>query len=382
MEVRSFNCELGVSNILFKRLFSNIKIEKVDASGNKKDVVVNCQFGQRSRILKSWQNAERKAMIKLPMIVINRTGYSRDSGRVNNLHNEVKYEITSKNRLYDYLTPVPVNISYEVTILSKWQKDIDQIASNFMVFFNSSLYVSCVHPKYDGIKLNNQVIMEDSVSEDHPDEIDAGTDDFITTTFNFTFKTFLFGGVTQAKKRHHKVLSSYEITSHGYELVEFDDDDEVRKNLSSFDDGNLMMTTFHTSAEVESFLEIENHSKVSGYVITDTVSTVTSIVENPDISDDVYEEFAPIINQINVGFYPVPMMSSIPLHMKEVDQYAHEFYEISGYISCDKYGRETSGVIDSYDTIHPYVDRLIWRIDSESTNPFPDNIYSYRDMMR
>lgn len=125
MEVRSFNCELGVANLLFKRLFSNIKIEKVDANGNKKDVVVNCQFGQRSRILKSWQNAERKAMIKLPMIVINRTGYSRDSGRVNNLHNEVKYEITSKNRLYDYLTPVPVNISYEVTILSKWQKDID-----------------------------------------------------------------------------------------------------------------------------------------------------------------------------------------------------------------------------------------------------------------
>ena len=68
-----------------------------------------------------------------------------------------------------------------------------------MVFFNSSLYVSCVHPKYDGIKLNNQVIMEDSVSEDHPDEIDAGTDDFITTTFNFTFKTFLFGGTRQAK---------------------------------------------------------------------------------------------------------------------------------------------------------------------------------------
>lgn len=164
------------------------------------------------------------------------------------------------------------------------------------MFFNSSLYVSCVHPKYDGIKLNNQVIMEDSVSEDHPDEIDAGTDDFITTTFNFTFKTFLFGGVTQAKKSHQKVLSSYEITSHGYELVEFDGDDEVRKNLSSFDDGKLMMTTFHTSAEVESFLEIENHSKVSGYVITDTVSTVTSIVENPDISDDVYEEFAPIIN--------------------------------------------------------------------------------------
>ena len=45
MEVRSFNNELGISNLLFKRLFNNITIEKVDAKGNKKDVVVKCELG-------------------------------------------------------------------------------------------------------------------------------------------------------------------------------------------------------------------------------------------------------------------------------------------------------------------------------------------------
>lgn len=42
-----------------------------------------------------------------------------------------------------------------------------------MVFFNSDIYVSCEHPKYAGIKMNNQVIMDDSVNEEHPDEFDG-----------------------------------------------------------------------------------------------------------------------------------------------------------------------------------------------------------------
>lgn len=97
------------------------------------------------------------------------------------------------------MAPVPVDISYEVAVVAKYPADIDKIASNFMVFFNSDLYVSCQHPKYEGIKMNNQVIMEDSISEEHPDEIDGTQDDFTTASFSFTFKTFLFGGTQQAK---------------------------------------------------------------------------------------------------------------------------------------------------------------------------------------
>ena len=95
--------------------------------------------------------------MRLPMIVVNRTGYSRSPARVNNLHNEVKFEMTSKYRKYDLLTPVPIDVSYDVSIIAKYPSDIDKIASNFMVFFNNDVYVSCEHPKYEGIMLNNQV---------------------------------------------------------------------------------------------------------------------------------------------------------------------------------------------------------------------------------
>ena len=41
--------------------------------------------------------------------------------------------------------------------------------------------------------------MSDSVSEEHPDELDGTQDDLTTATFNFTFKTYLFAGTKRAK---------------------------------------------------------------------------------------------------------------------------------------------------------------------------------------
>lgn len=93
--------------------------------------------------------------MKVPMIVINRTGYSRNGDRLNNINNEVKYEINGSDRRLQLMAPVPVDISYDVSVVAKYPSDIDKIASNFMVFFNSDIFVSCEHPKYAGVKLNN-----------------------------------------------------------------------------------------------------------------------------------------------------------------------------------------------------------------------------------
>lgn len=82
-------------------------------------------FGQRSRVFKNWQNAEKKGMAKLPLVIIDRTGYARSNERLNNMHNEVKYEVTSKSRIAELLTPVPIDISYDVSVVAKYPSDID-----------------------------------------------------------------------------------------------------------------------------------------------------------------------------------------------------------------------------------------------------------------
>lgn len=383
MEFQSYNAELAIANLLFKNIFSNIRIGRTNDAGEEKQILVQCVLGQRSRILKSLQNPERRGNYKVPMIVINRTGYSRNGERLNNLHNEVKYELASYYRKYNLLTPIPVDINYDVTIIAKYPADVDKIASNFMVFFNSDIYVSCEHPKYEGVKLNNQVIMSDSVSEEHPDELDSGTDDLITSTFQFTFKTYLFGGTTKAKLEPAKILSS--VTSSFISSIIV----ELKPN------------------EIDDFQKQYPDKCVSATLTTYVTADVSTYIDNPEVS--VYTEI-PVINKIDFGFYAIPHAEDIDAYIESVDNGAfgpHEHEDISGYISSESYVRASaevfydpyisvgyppsacefdatfsplSGINDYYDkvdskcSLEPYVDKLYWKIDPLSPYQYPNNV--------
>jgi len=63
--------------------------------------------------------------------------------------------------------------------------------------------------------------MSDTVSEEHSDAPDPAEDDIMTSTFSFTFKTYLFGGTRKAQLIHPSVLSTYlsTVTSSYIEVV-------------------------------------------------------------------------------------------------------------------------------------------------------------------
>lgn len=323
MEVISYNSELAIANLLFKRIFSNIRIVRTDSTGLSREIPVMCTLEQRSRIMKNWENAEKRATYKLPLISINRTGYQRVAERVTNANNEVKYEITSKNRNENLLTPIPIDINYEVSIIAKYPSDIDQIASNFMIFFNNNVFVSCVHPKFAGIKMNNSVVMEDSITEDHSGEIDGSTDDFITTTFNFVFKTYLFGGTAQAKAVPEKILSSYEATFISSYIHEFSNSAE----LLTYVNNNLTSNSTYKTG-------------ISCTLTAEVTDQLTTYVDNPESSAYIFDGLVPYINEIIFDYYA---LTSNNKSMRD------EMYEIDSYpLSAQHY----------------FADKMIWIINS------------------
>ena len=388
MEFQSYNQELAISNLLFAQCFRNIRIEHVEDDGTKKQILVQCMLGQRSRILKGLENPEKRGNIRLPVIVINRRGYSRNGDRLNNLHNEVKYELGPAYRKYQLMTPIPVDIEYEVTLISKYPGDIDKIASNFMVFFNSDIYVSCEHPKYQGIKMNNQVIMSDSVSEEHPDELDSTQDDIITATFTFTFKTYLFAGMSKAKLVPGTAISSQTSSVLSNIVVEIP--------AEKIDDFQQSYPGQSVSATLQQYVTTE---------ITSLVSSNTSV--------EVYDGI-PTINKIDFGFYVVPAQHDIVNYIQSVDNGdfgPHVHNEICGYISSLSYGDpiptalsdpyaydlcsygdplstcemsvfnqplktfgDVNQVVGNNCSLAPFVDKIYWTIDADSIYTYPNNI--------
>jgi len=190
------------------------------------------------------------------MIIIQRMGITKNSSRLANVYNEVKYAPHPSRLNYNLFTPVPIDITYKVSIVSKRQGDIDKALSNFIPFFNKDAFVRFAHPKFEGLFLKCQVIMEDSISEDHPEELDSSADDVVTAECTFLFKTWIFCG-----------------------------------NDTASEDGNY----------------------VRHVVSVDTNTGLSTVL------DTEYNGFLPTIRQVNLGFYPIPLNASIAERIKMVD---------------------------------------------------------------
>lgn len=302
-------------------MFNNISITK-----NGKKTYFNCLIGNRSRIFKNLENPEKSATYKLPLIIIQRTGLTKNNERLANMNNEVKYAPHPKMRSYDLYAPVPVDISYQVTIVSKYQEHIDRAISNFIPFFNKDLFVRCEHPKFQGLYFTNQIVMEDSVTEEHPDEIDPTADDVVTMTVNFTYKTFIFSGNKKAILVPKTQISTYLSTFTSSYVYELTDDD--KNNISAFLSKSLSTTL---SCEVTVPVTCEVPVQTSGDV--------------QDISG-----FVPTINTLYMGLYPTPLLSQYIPHIKWVDDLCAQ------------------GIDDS-----PYVDRFKWVIDENGNIEYDES---------
>lgn len=194
MDFRSFNNELSLAQIQFMSIFSGIVISRDVKNGKSKDIIVPCVAGQRSRIIKNLENPDMAVKQPLPIIVIERGGFSRDTERVANLHLEQKLSPRADMLDLNLISPNPINISYTVSVLTKYPGDMDKIISNFLPFFNGDVYVKMPHPKIKDSTLKCQVLWGGTVNQEWQSELGNYIDDIQVMSMEFTFKTYLFGG--------------------------------------------------------------------------------------------------------------------------------------------------------------------------------------------
>ncbi len=195
MKYRSYNFELQNSTAQILDVFNNIKISRYYSDGNtQKDFYVPCVYGNRSRVLKSLEN--RNKTTKLPIITLSMTNLTRDVERTFGIHDGIQYQSESSGSSYNYKrnTAIPINIGYNISIIAKYQQDIDQILSNFMVFFKPDIYVVLTNPVTPTEKIKCQIVWDNSISIQYPSEIDKDTPSRIYAEGSFTFKTWLFPG--------------------------------------------------------------------------------------------------------------------------------------------------------------------------------------------
>ncbi|HPM74260.1 MAG TPA: tail sheath stabilizer and completion protein [Saccharofermentans sp.] len=207
MQFRSYNSELKIATAMFMDVFNNIVIDRrtgsIDDPTIQKLIEVPCVFGQRSRILKSLENPNKT--LSVPMIAVNRVGFVRDVQRVHSIHNHLLFGTDGYSNTAQ-ATPIPINVTFTLTAITRYIEDLDQIVNNFIPFFQPDIYVVWKHPKFPSCNIKSQVVWDGSVSTTIPEDLPESAPYRCLGDVSFTFKTWFFPGVGEYDDDLPKIL--------------------------------------------------------------------------------------------------------------------------------------------------------------------------------
>lgn len=175
----------------FCAAFNSIIIGRYTGKTKKDDLRVQFRYAPKQRILHSLSN--KAEHITLPIVSVSIASIERDNDRVMFKHESHRYR--SGDNIYEIPTPVPVNITINMSIIVRYQNDLDQILANFIPYTDPYIMISWKYPEqfvdFES-ELRSEILWDGSVSIDQP--LDRGEAEKTRTTADTSFivKAWLF----------------------------------------------------------------------------------------------------------------------------------------------------------------------------------------------
>ena len=180
----------------FGTLFNNINIRHKDASGTNFSVMkVPLAYGPMQKFLARIQqqpDLEREIAITLPRLSFEMQGLQYDPTRKTGIAQTfLAKDGTTAKKVY---MPVPYNVGFELSIMSKLSDDALQILEQIVPYFQPSFNITINLISSIGEKKDIPIVLE---SINYSDQYEGSFDTrrTIVYTLAFTAKTYLFGPV-------------------------------------------------------------------------------------------------------------------------------------------------------------------------------------------
>ena len=203
----SFHFEVKDLITQFVAAFDDIIIKRYDKNRQPvNNVQVRYVYAPKQRVLYDLVNLAQN--ITVPVVSVNLTSVSRDESRVFNKIEGYYYshgtsDTTGQPTSIQYKSPVPVNISVSMSIMTKFQSDMDQIISNFVPYNNPYIILSWKVPNdlvTGGFsipqEIRSEVLWDGNISLSYPTDIAASEKYKIIGDTSFTIKGWLFPAST------------------------------------------------------------------------------------------------------------------------------------------------------------------------------------------
>ena len=203
----SFHWEVKDLITQFVAAFDDIIIKRYDKNRVPvNNVQVRYVYAPKQRVLYDLVNLAQN--ITVPVVSVNLTSVSRDESRVFNKIEGYYYshgtsDTTGQSTSIQYKSPVPVNINVSMSIMTKFQSDMDQIISNFVPYNNPYIILSWKVPNdlvTGGFsipqEIRSEVLWDGNISLSYPTDIAASEKYKIIGDTSFTIKGWLFPAST------------------------------------------------------------------------------------------------------------------------------------------------------------------------------------------
>lgn len=172
------------------------------------NVAVRYVYAPKQRVLHDLVNKAQH--ITLPAISFNITSISRDSSRVFNKIEGSYYtnsrDFTSNRHI---LQPVPINIAVNISIMTRFQTDMDQILSNFVPYSDPYFIISWTRDELPDREIRTEVLWSGSLALTYPTDPNNNQPARVVCDTSFTIKGWLFKSDADAVGRIFKIDSNF-----------------------------------------------------------------------------------------------------------------------------------------------------------------------------
>ncbi len=175
----------------FVSAFNDIVIKRFDNDNIAQDSIqVAYTYGPKQRVF--YDLVQKKTNIRLPLVNVYLSNVARAESRVANKIASLAFNSNHQSSQFiNVAAPVPVSLGISMTIITKYQRDLEQILTNFIPYTDPYIVVSWNHP-ITNQELQSKITWSGDAPIHSPEQLDGTTPYQWSCDTNFTMDGWLF----------------------------------------------------------------------------------------------------------------------------------------------------------------------------------------------
>ena len=284
--MREYNYNKEIKILLNQVLdaFGNLVVKRINEStGAEEDSVqVNLRYSPKSRTIQDIVNKNQH--IQLPVMSLSIGGIAYDSSRTFNKIAGFYTDVPSATAFGKHYQPLPVILTLNLSVLSRYQNDLDQIITNLFTFFHPYIVISYTHPE-NGHEVRCVVQWDGNIPIQYPLDVAATAPYRITADSTFKVMGWIYRNFPNTVGKIYKI-------DHNFQAVnKFEDYYAMEELKTPYVSDNIVLSARPTVKQVVPYITLNGVSGNEFHIHGDMFHYLSALYvsASPAVYPNAYE---------------------------------------------------------------------------------------------